>query len=77
MTYSKAVPKAAKVSRTSSKLTRLNFEHIHTVQVGKAGEVLWQIGYENGKFYSSSYSGEHYTIELGQVDLHFNQGFQY
>ena len=38
----------------------------------KTGEVLWQYGFHNEKYYVSSYAGEHYSINLGNVDLFFN-----
>ena len=33
---------------------------------------MWQYGYQNGSYYVSSYAGEHYTSDLGVIDLHFN-----
>ena len=39
---------------------------------GQDGEVLWQYGFHNEKYYASSYAGEHYSINLGNVDLFFN-----
>ena len=33
---------------------------------------MWQGNYENGTYHASSYAGNHYTINLGEVDLRFN-----
>lgn len=37
-----------------------------------AGEVLWQVNYENATYHATSYAGNHYTINLGEVDVRFN-----
>lgn len=33
---------------------------------------MWQYGMQNGTYFAGSYSGEHYTIDFGGIDQHFN-----
>ena len=39
---------------------------------GSEGEVVWQYGEHDGKFFASSYNGKTYSIDLGEINLHFN-----
>merc|ERR1712131_574709 len=40
----------------------------------KEGEIIWQMAFERGTYYSCSYAGEHYTItQMGGIDQHFNK----
>ena len=39
---------------------------------GNEGEVVWQYGEHDGKFFASSYNGKTYSIDLGEINLHFN-----
>jgi hypothetical protein len=39
---------------------------------GHDGEVAWQVNVHNGTAYTISYSGEHYSVHLGSVNLFLN-----